>query len=304
MDIRLDGKVALVTGASRGIGLAIAARLLDAGASVMVSARKSDELVAAVASLTGARASLTEDWANGALAEASQARGSSPAPPASEESGISSAPPDDLAAHQRATDVRSVAWYTANAGEPEQADACVEATVQRFGQLDILVNNAATSPHFGPLLDLDLGRATKMVQVNQHGALAWVQAAWRQSMATRGGTVLNISSICGLSPAENMGWYGATKAALIHLTRQLAGELAPGVRVNAIAPGLVQTAFARTLWESHGAAVADRLPLRRLGKPDDVAKAAAFLVSDAASWITGETLVVDGGAMAMASGGV
>lgn len=297
MDIRLDGKVAVVTGASRGIGLAIAARLVDAGASVMVSARKSEELVAATSSLT-------TDMAGPAPGSPSGAGGPSPAPSPSEGSQTSSVPTDGLPDHQRFAGEPSVAWYAANAGEPEQADACVAATVQRFGRVDILVNNAATSPHFGPLLELDPARAMKMVQVNQYGLLAWVQAAWRHSMAAHGGSVLNISSIGGLSPEANMGWYGATKAAVIQLTRQLAGELAPTVRVNAIAPGLVQTAFARTLWEHHGDAVAERLPLRRLGEPDDVAKAALFLVSDAASWITGETLVVDGGAMAMASGGV
>lgn len=250
MDLRLDGKVALVTGGSRGIGLAIASRLAEAGASVMVSARHAPELQAAAEQVPGA------------------------------------------------------AWFVANAGEPDQAEACTTATVDRFGRLDILVNNAATSPHFGPLMSLDEPRAAKTVRVNQFGVLAWVQAAWAQSMQANGGVVLNIASVSGLSPEADMGWYGVTKAAVIHLTRQLAGELAPAVRVNAIAPGLVTTAFARTLWEDHGDAVAARLPMGRLGQPDDVARAALFLVSDAASWITGETLVVDGGALAMASGGV
>jgi NAD(P)-dependent dehydrogenase (short-subunit alcohol dehydrogenase family) len=250
MDLRLDGKVALVTGGSRGIGLAIAGRLAEAGASVMLTARRAEELQVAAQSIP------------------------------------------------------SAAWHVANAGEPDQAEAAVAATVARFGHLDILVNNAATSPHFGPLVTLDEPRALKTVRVNQLGVLAWVQAAWRQSMETNGGVVLNIASVSGLSAEAGMGWYGATKAAVIHLTRQLAGELAPAVRVNAIAPGLVQTAFAKTLWEDHGDRVASILPMRRLGRPDDVATAALFLVSEAASWITGETLVVDGGALAMASGGV
>jgi NAD(P)-dependent dehydrogenase (short-subunit alcohol dehydrogenase family) len=123
-------------------------------------------------------------------------------------------------------------------------------------------------------------------------------------MAEHGGVVLNVASIGGLSPEPGMGWYGVTKAALVHLTRQLAAELAPGVRVNALAPGLVRTLFARALWEEHGDRVASHLPLKRLGEPDDVAKAALFLCSDAASWITGSTLVVDGGAMVTPSGGV
>jgi len=116
--------------------------------------------------------------------------------------------------------------------------------------------------------------------------------------------VLNVSSVGGLSVERGIGWYNVTKAALVHLTRQLAYELGPLVRVNALAPGLVKTDFARALWEHAGDAVASRLPLRRLGEPDDIARAALFVASDAASWMTGHTLVVDGGALALPSGGV
>jgi NAD(P)-dependent dehydrogenase (short-subunit alcohol dehydrogenase family) len=200
--------------------------------------------------------------------------------------------------------VPAVVWFAANAGEPDQAEACIAATVARFGRLDVLVNNAATNPHYGPLMGIDAGQAAKTVQVNQYGVLAWTQAAWRASMAERGGVVLNISSVGGLSPEPGMGWYGVTKAAVVHLTRQLAAELGPTVRVNAIAPGLVRTAFARVLVDDHGDRVAAHLPLRRIGEPDDVATAALFLASDAASWITGATLVVDGGALSTPSGGV
>lgn len=251
MDLRLDGKVALVTGGSRGIGLAIARRFLQAGASVMLTARTAEDLEAAAASLDG-----------------------------------------------------PVGWQVANAGRPQDATAAVEAAVERFGGLDVLVNNAATNPYFGPLVGLDPARAAKTVEVNQTGVLVWVQAAWVAAMAQHGGAVVNIASIGGLAPEPGLGWYGVTKAAVVHLTRQLAAELAPAVRVNAIAPGLVRTKFARALWEDHGDAVAARLPLRRLGDPDDVAAATLFLASDAASWITGETLVVDGGAMVAPAGRV
>ena len=192
----------------------------------------------------------------------------------------------------------------ANAGDPEQAAACVAATVERFGAVDILVNNAATNPYFGPIMDLDSSRADKTVRVNQTGYLEWVQAAWRSGMSERGGVVLNMASVGGLSVEGGIGWYNVTKAAVIHLTSQLAGELGPGVRVNALAPGLVKTEFARALWEPGEEAIARRLPLRRLGVVDDIANAALFLCSDAASWITGQTLVIDGGAMCIASGGI
>jgi NAD(P)-dependent dehydrogenase (short-subunit alcohol dehydrogenase family) len=254
MDIRLDGKVALVTGASRGIGLAIARRYAEAGAAVMLSSRKADALEEAASVLAGLDG--------------------------------------------------PVAWHVAHAGDDAQAEACVEATIERFGALDILVNNAATNPHFGPMLDIDRAQALKTVEVNQMGVLAWCRAAWRAWLAEQGGSILNIASVGGLGAEPGIGWYNATKAAVIHMTKQLACELAPGVRVNALAPGLVRTRFARALWEPHEAQVAARLPMRRIGEPDDIAAAALFLVSDAASWITGEVLVVDGGATAKPSGGV
>jgi NAD(P)-dependent dehydrogenase (short-subunit alcohol dehydrogenase family) len=246
VECRLDGKVALVTGASRGIGRAIAAAYAEAGASVMLSSRKADALEEAVAGIRPAAGA-------------------------------------------------ELATFAANAGDPEAAAACVAATVERFGRVDVLVNNAATSPYMGPMIDIDLPRLDKTYDVNLRGAFVWTQEAWRRSMQTHGGVVVNISSIGGLSVETSIGHYNVTKAALIHLTKSLAADLAPGVRVVAICPGLVKTDMARALWESNEEAVGRMVPLQRLGEPEDIAEAAVFLASDAASWITGTTLVVDGG---------
>jgi NAD(P)-dependent dehydrogenase (short-subunit alcohol dehydrogenase family) len=255
MEIRLDGKVALVTGASRGIGAAIAQRFATSGASVMLSSRKIDSLETAAAEIRAA---------------------------------VAAEPGDSQA---------EVAVYAANAGEPEQAQACVAATVERFGGVDILVNNAATNPYFGPTLGIDPSKFDKTVAVNWRGPLVWIQAAWEASMRERGGVVLNISSIGGLSVETHLSIYNGTKAALLHLTRTLAKEMAPGVRVNALAPGLVKTDMARVLWEPNEERMSASMPLARLGEPDDIAKAALFLCSDASSWMTGTTTVVDGGAL-------
>ncbi len=247
MDLRLDDKVALVTGASRGIGKAIAAELAGNGAAVMLSSRKIDDLEAAadeIRSATGA----------------------------------------------------DVDVFVANAGEPDQAEACVAATVARFGRVDILVNNAATNPYMGPVMGIDTGRFDKTVAVNWRGPLVWSQAAWNASMQEHGGVIINIASIGGLSAEPSIGIYNGTKAAVMHLTRTLALELSPGVRVLGIAPGLVKTDMARALWEVNEEAIARHTPVGRLGEPSDIANVAAFLCSDAASWMTGTTLVVDGGA--------
>ncbi len=254
MELRLDGKAALVTGASRGIGLAVARRLAEAGAHVMISSRKPE-----------------------GLAEARQSLGG-------------------LAA--------SVEAYPANAGDPEAARATVAATVERFGRLDLLVNNAAANPYFGPMIAIERAAAEKTVAVNQLGPLAWCQAAYEASLAEHGGSIVNVSSVGGLGPEPGIGWNNVTKAAVIHLTRQLALELAPGVRVNAVAPGLVRTEFARALWEGREERLARHIPLERIGEPDDIATAVLFLCSDAASWITGQVLVIDGGTTLQPTGGV
>jgi NAD(P)-dependent dehydrogenase (short-subunit alcohol dehydrogenase family) len=244
MEISLKGKVALVTGASRGIGKAIATGYAGAGASVMLSSRKQDALEAASAEIDG-----------------------------------------------------ETAVFAANAGEPDQIQACVEATIERFGRIDILVNNAATNPYMGRPIDIDLPRFDKTWQVNYRGPVVWIQEVWKASMAEHGGSIINISSVGGLSVETSIGHYNVTKAALIHLTRTMAADLSPNVRVNSIAPGLVKTDLARALWEAGEDAIAARLPLKRLGAPEDIANAALFLASDMASWITGQTLVVDGGAL-------
>ena len=200
----------------------------------------------------------------------------------------------DEAAAAMAGDVDVV---VANAGEPDQAAHAVAATVRRFGGLTILVNNAATNPYFGPLMGISPSQMAKSTQVNQQAVVTWTQEAVKAGLGESGGSVLNIASVGGLAVDPSLGYYSATKAAVLHLTRQLAAELAPRIRVNAIAPGLVKTDMARALWEPNEAAMADRMPLKRLGEPADVANAAVFLVSDAASWVTGSTLVVDGGAL-------
>lgn len=247
MEGALAGKVALVTGASRGIGRAIAERFADAGAAVMLSSRNADALEAVTAKISSTGA--------------------------------------------------DVDWHVADAGDPDQATACVATTISRLGGLDILVNNAGSNIRVGRLIDLDHQQATDMHRVNQYAVISWTRAAWLAAFEARGGVVLNVAAIGGFAVAPGNGWYSATKAAVIHMTRQLAYEFGPGVRVNAIAPGLVDTDFARPFVWDRGRYVAERLPLRRLGVPDDIANAALFLASDMASWITGHTLVVDGGGL-------
>jgi NAD(P)-dependent dehydrogenase (short-subunit alcohol dehydrogenase family) len=247
MNLRLDGKVALVTGASKGIGLAIARGMAEAGASVMLSSRKAEGLEAAAATF-------------------------------------------DSAEHDR------VAWFAANAGDEAAPEAAVAATIERFGSVDILVNNAATNPYMGPTLGISASQMDKTHQVNQRAIVLWTAAAWNGCMRETGGAIINISSVGGMGPDFGaIGYYNATKAAVLHMTTQLANELAPKVRVNAISPGLVKTDFARALWEPNEQGAASMVPMKRLGEPSDIAGGAVFLASDAASWITGHNLVIDGG---------
>jgi NAD(P)-dependent dehydrogenase (short-subunit alcohol dehydrogenase family) len=168
--------------------------------------------------------------------------------------------------------------------------------------LDILVNNAATNPHMGPLIELTEGKATKTTQVNQFAPIMWAKLACDAWMNDHGGVILNIASVGGIVVDPHIGYYNATKAALIHITRQLAYELGPAVRVNVICPGLIKTDLARAIWQEREDILGASLPLRRLGTTDDIAEAATFLCSNRASWITGQSLVVDGGALVLPIG--
>ena len=240
----LSGRTAIVTGASRGIGLAIAGALVAAGANVVVPSRHQE-----------------------AADEAARALG----PRAS-----------GCAAH---------------AVDADAAKACVASTLERFGSLDILVNNAGTNAAYGPVVDQDHGRFAKTFDVNLWAPMLWTSLAWHGWMKDHGGNVVNTASAAGMIVSPDLGLYGASKAALIHVTKQLALELGPRVRVNAIAPGVVRTRLAEALWKDNEAAVAADTPLGRIGEPEDIGAAVAFLASDGASWITGETLLIDGGQM-------
>ena len=238
----LTGRTAIITGASRGIGLAIAQELAANGANVVLTARKQEAADAAAAEV-GDRA----------------------------------------------------VGFGAHAVDEDAARACVDLTLERFGSVDILINNAGTNPAYGPLIDQDHARFTKIFEVNLWAPLLWTSLAVKAWMGEHGGAVVNTASIGGMHQSVAMGLYNATKAALIHVTKQLALELSPGIRVNAIAPGVVRTRLAEALWKDHEDPLASAIALGRIGEPADVASAVAFLVSDAASWITGETMVIDGG---------
>ncbi|MCO7238863.1 SDR family oxidoreductase [Aeromicrobium sp. CnD17-E] len=240
----LDGRTAIVTGASRGIGLAAAAALHDAGANVVLTAR-TEEAAAEAAASVGPRAM-----------------------------GVG-----------------------AHVTDEDLARACVDRTVERFGSVDVLVNNAGTNPAYGPVLRQDHGRFAKTLDVNLWGPILWSRLVVDAWMGEHGGSIVNTASIGGLSVGPDLGVYHVSKAALIHLTKQLAIELGPTIRVNAVAPGVVRTRLAEALWKEHEAAVDERTPLGRIGEPADVGASIAFLASPSASWITGETLVIDGGQM-------
>lgn len=240
----LKDRVAIITGASRGIGLGIAAELVQRGAKVCITARNPEPLAAAVAELGG-------------------------------------------------SDVAIAVPGKADDGE-HQAEA-VAKTIETFGRLDMLVNNTGINPVFGPVSDTDPGAAAKILAVNVLAPLAWTRQARDAWMGSHGGSVVNVASIAGLHASPGIGMYGVSKAALIRLTKELAVELAPSIRVNAVAPAVVKTKFATALYEGREEKVSAAYPLKRLGVPEDIAGAVAFLLSDAASWITGQTLVLDGG---------
>jgi NAD(P)-dependent dehydrogenase (short-subunit alcohol dehydrogenase family) len=244
----LSGRVALVTGASRGIGSAIAEILAEHGAQVVLSSRKQADL------------DTEADRINALYPEKAVA----------------------MAAH---------------AGKPEDLERLVRQVMERFSRIDILINNAATNPYFGPVLGAELSAWDKTFEVNLRGIFVLTQQVYRVSMEAHGGAIVNIASIGGIRPGIGLGVYNVSKAAVIMLTRQLARELGGQVRVNAVAPGLVKTRFAEALWGNQE--ILDRVlaqnPMGRIGVPSEVAAAVLFLASDAASYVNGEVLVVDGG---------
>lgn len=242
----LDGQVALITGASRGIGLAIAGALVDRGAKVVLTARKQEGLDAAIAEL-----------------------------------------PDG-----------SAIGFAGRAHDPDHQDAVLDGIAREHGRLDVLVNNAGINPVYGPLSELDLEAARKVLDVNVLAGLSWVQKVLKHEslgFRTHRGRVIFLSSVTGKTPAPGIGLYGISKAAVAHLTRTLAVELGPEVRVNAISPAVVKTQFATALYEGKEDEITAAYPLRRLGRPEDIASAAAFLATDESSWISAEVLTLDGG---------
>lgn len=238
------GRVAIVTGASRGIGLGIAAELVARGAKVTITARKPEALAEAVRQLGGPDAAI------------------------------------------------------AVPGKADDADHQAEViakTIETFGSLDLLVNNAGINPVYGSIADVDPAAAAKILGVNVLAPLAWTRRVRDAWMGEHGGSIVNVASVAGLHPSPGIGMYGVSKAALIRLTTELAVELAPKIRVNAVAPAVVKTKFATALYEGREEQVSDGYPLKRLGVPEDIAGAVAFLLSKDAAWITGQTIVLDGG---------
>ena len=250
-DTTMAGRTALVTGASRGIGLGIARSLVDRGARVVLTARKPEALAEAVEQLGGP--------------------------------GVAVAVPG-------------------NAGDADHRAEAVRTAVETFGSLDMLVGNVGINPVYGPLMDLELDGFRKILDTNVVSTLGLVQEAWRAWMAEHGGSVLIVASVAGLRSSEGIAAYGVSKAALINLTTQLAVELGPAVRVNAVAPAVVKTKFAAALFEGREAEAAAQYPVGRLGVPEDVGEAAAYLLGDGAGWVTGQTLVLDGGALSRGRG--
>jgi dehydrogenase/reductase SDR family protein 4 len=250
--ISLAGKVALVTGGGRGIGKAIAKRLAEAGADVVIASRKLETLQATAAEFAGLAGKVVP-----------------------------------IACH---------------VGRLDQLESLVRETEARLGPIDILVNNSATNIGQGPSLAVTDEMLDKMVEVNVKSALRLVRLTVPKMIESkRGGSVINIASIAGLQPQPGGLLYSFTKAGLIMMTRTWAREFGShGVRVNAIAPGLIQTDFSEYFWkdEQYRAHVESTQPIRRIGQPDEIGHAALYLASNESSFVTGQVFVVDGGATA------
>jgi dehydrogenase/reductase SDR family member 4 len=248
--LSLAGKVALVTGGSRGIGEAIALAIADAGADIVISSRKQ-------------------------------------------------APLEEVAAKIRALGRRALP-VTAHNREPDDLRRLIEQVQVEFGRLDILVNNAVTNPVMGSLMDVDEKAFDAIMDTNVRGYLLLSQMAARMMIAQGGNSnILNISSVGGVTPMEGLGAYCISKAAINMLTRVMAVELGRyNIRVNALAPGIVKTRFSQALWDNEAilAKALDRTPLQRIARPEEMAHMALAVVSDAASYITGQVIVMDGGA--------
>ncbi len=248
---KLDGKVAIITGGSRGIGKAIAIGLADAGAHVILASRKMADLEKAAREISA-------------------------------RSGVRAFP---VAAHM---------------GRMGDIKALVERTEREMGRLDVLVNNAATNPFYGPIQKMEESIFDKIIEVNLKGALYLSIYAADVMEKNGGGSIINVASIQAFRPERGVGMYSVTKASLVMLTRVLAKEWGSrGIRVNAIAPGLVQTRFSEALWKNEEflSQRLGRTALGRMAKPEEIAGAALFLASEASSYVTGTTMLADGGAL-------
>ncbi len=247
--MRLQDKVAIITGGSRGIGYAIASAYLREGARVVIASRKAEPLQAAA----------------------------------------------DQLAQDTGGEVLAIPTHT---GQPEQVQALIDQTVSQFGGLDILVNNAATNPHFGPLVTAEEAQWDKIFEVNVKGYFFGSKYAAAQMAERGGGKIINVTSVVAFQPGFMMGVYSCSKAAVLMMTKVLAQELAPeNIQVNAIAPGFIKTQFSQALWTNDG--LLQRLeahtPAGRMGEPEEIGGAAVFLASPESQFMTGETLVIDGG---------
>lgn len=241
---RFEGKSAIVTGGSRGIGLGIAQAIVNEGGSVIITGRKPEQLEGAVKELDGGD---------------------------------------------------RVHTLAGNASHEDHRKELVDLAMEKFGKIDHVVGNVGINPYYGSTLDIPLDSARKILDTNIVSTLGLVQLAWHASLKENGGSVVLVASVGGMRSSGPIGIYGTSKAGLIHLTMQLSIEMAPKVRVNCVSPAVIKTRFAEALYVDNEQEVADSYPMKRLGTPEDVGAAAAYLLSDDSGWVTGQNLVIDGG---------